>query len=100
MEPQLYYENVLANSDISRWITQTSEEASASRTRKGYGINRDVDTECASKVSEVHCQEVERLGHLQIIERIVRAEAGRGIRATSDSLSRSLGSKLGTERRL
>lgn len=69
---ELYYENVLANSEISRWITQTSDEASASRTKNGYGIYRDVDLECASKVSQVLVKQA--IGPLQIIDRIVRAE--------------------------
>ena len=69
---ELYYENVLANSDVSRWITQTSEEASVSRTKKGYGINRDIDLECASKVSTLLGKSA--VGPLAIIERIVSAE--------------------------
>jgi hypothetical protein len=69
---ELYYENVLANSDVSRWITQTSEEASVSRTKAGYGINRDIDLECASKVSTLLGKSA--VGPLAIIERIVSAE--------------------------
>ena len=68
----LYYENVLANSGVSRWITQTSEDASTSRTRAGYGINRDIDLECASKVSTLLGKHA--VGPLAIIERIVSAE--------------------------
>ena len=69
---ELYYENVLANSGVSRWITQTSEEASVSRTRAGYGINKDIDMECASKVSTLLGKPA--VGPIAIIERIVSAE--------------------------
>ena len=69
---ELYYENVLANSGVSRWITQTSEEASASRTKAGYGIYRDIDVECASNVSTNLGKSA--IGPLAIIENVVRAE--------------------------
>ncbi len=45
----LHYKNVLANTSTSRWITRTSDEASATRTKGGYSIEEDIDTHVARK---------------------------------------------------
>ena len=93
----LYYENVLANSDVSRFITQTSEEASVSRTQNGYGINKDIDVYCASKVSG--CIGKDAIGPLQVVQKIVAAEKKIGFNRPSirypESLVESWGNKDG-----
>ena len=48
---ELKYNNVLANSKISRWITQTSEMDAETRTRGGYSITTDIDREVCGKWS-------------------------------------------------
>lgn len=45
--PELTYSNVLANCDISRWITGTTDTATDSRTRGEYTIKKDIDAEVA-----------------------------------------------------
>jgi len=45
----LEYQNVLANTSISRWITRTSDAAAETRTRSGYEINEDIDRHVAGK---------------------------------------------------
>ena len=41
---KLTYHNVLANTSISRFITQTPSAAIATRTMDGYAIEQDIDT--------------------------------------------------------
>jgi len=48
---QLDYKNVLANSSISRWITQTSDIDAETRTRGGYSITTDIDAEVCGKMT-------------------------------------------------
>ncbi len=48
---QLDYKNVLANTDISRWITRTSAAAAETRTKGGYSIKTDIDNEVSGKWS-------------------------------------------------
>jgi hypothetical protein len=45
----LKYENVLANTVISRWITSTNEAEATTRTRGGYDIKNDIDRYVAEK---------------------------------------------------
>lgn len=45
---ELKYDNILANSAASRWITETPDDAAASRTRDGYRIKHDIDTHVAN----------------------------------------------------
>lgn len=46
---ELKYHNVLANTRISRWITQTPEAAAATRTMNGYDIPEDIDSYVTKK---------------------------------------------------
>jgi hypothetical protein len=50
---ELKYHNVLANSNISRWITQTPAAASLTRTMNGYNIPNDIDTYVAEEWSKL-----------------------------------------------
>jgi hypothetical protein len=47
----LHYDNVLANSKTSRWITQTADIDAATRTRDGYTIPHDIDRHVRDKLS-------------------------------------------------
>ena len=49
---RLHYKNVLSNSKTSRILTNTSENAAASRTRDGYDISMDIDKHVAMKWSK------------------------------------------------
>ena len=49
---ELKYDNILANSATSRWITETPDDAAASRTRDGYRIKYDIDTHVAKEWSK------------------------------------------------
>ena len=46
---ELKYDNVLANSAVSRWITRTSDAAAETRMRPGYVIQKDIDRHVADK---------------------------------------------------
>ncbi|MDA7839024.1 hypothetical protein N9A45_01700 [bacterium] len=48
----LKYHNVLANTSISRWITQTPAAAALTRTMDGYAIEKDIDEYVREKWSE------------------------------------------------
>ena len=48
----LKYHNVLANTSISRWITQTPAAAALTRTMDGYAIEKDIDKYVCEKWSE------------------------------------------------
>lgn len=48
---ELKYHNVLANTNMSRYITQTPAASSMSRTMDGYNIPKDIDTWVAEKWS-------------------------------------------------
>lgn len=50
---ELHYGNVLANTEISRFITGTSDEAAISRKRDGYTIDKDIDEYTSEKWSEM-----------------------------------------------
>ena len=45
----LHYENVLANTATSRWITSTGTSSAETRTRSGYDIVEDIDKHVAEK---------------------------------------------------
>ena len=49
---ELHYKNILANSEFSRFITSTKENATATRTRDGYTIESDIDQHVADKWSK------------------------------------------------
>jgi hypothetical protein len=46
---ELQYDNVLANTNISRWITGTNEAEAITRTRPGYKIEEDIDRHVVKK---------------------------------------------------
>jgi hypothetical protein len=46
---ELEYDNVLANTSISRWITNTNAAEALTRTRLGYKIDKDIDKHVAQK---------------------------------------------------
>ena len=68
----LWYDNVLANSSISRWITSTSAVAAVSRTRDGYGISRDIDLEVAANAGNSFGKKT--MTPRQVIDNIIIAE--------------------------
>ena len=50
---QLKYKNVLANTQVSRILTNTASSASSSRTRGGYDISCDIDKHVADKWNKI-----------------------------------------------
>lgn len=69
---ELTYHNVLANTDMSRYITQTPAASSMSRTMDGYNIPKDIDTWVGEKWSGVIGKPT--LTPAQTIERILDEE--------------------------
>jgi len=69
----LNYHNILSNTDVSRWITGTSNAAAVSRTKEGYKIDQDIDEYCSHKFSQRIGKEV--LSPQQVIENLLQAEA-------------------------
>ena len=68
----LHYENVLANTATSRWITSTSAISSETRTRDGYDILEDVDKHVADKWSTLTGKRCQTPG--EIMESVIECE--------------------------
>jgi len=68
----LRYKNILANSATSRWITGTSDNEAATRTRGGYTISQDIDAECAQNFGKTIGKTTFTPQH--VIDRMMAAE--------------------------
>ncbi len=73
---QLKYHNVLANSNISRWITQTPEAASMTRTMDGYSIDKDIDLYVATNWGIKIGKKERTFTPMQIVENSLENEFG------------------------